>query len=89
MLPETDWLRQVILYKKSRSECYDFRQLILAQTLRPGQSYMSHFIFLPFRGYRQGRIGGRSFETYRLPRSPVNIDSEVTAALLITFDHND
>ena len=82
MLPETDWLRQVILYQKSRSKCYDFRQFILAQTLRPGQSDMSYFVFLPFRGYRQSHISGRSFEIYRLPRFPVNTKSEEGAGLV-------
>jgi hypothetical protein len=70
MFPETDWLGQIILYQKSRSKCYDFCQLILAQPLRPGQSYVSLFVFLPFRGYGQSHIGGRSFETYRLSKSP-------------------
>lgn len=75
MLSETNWLRQVILYQESRRKCYDFCQLVLAQTLRPGQSYMSLFVF-PFRRYCQGHISGRSFKTYSLSRSPVNIDKE-------------
>ena len=76
MLPETNWLRQVILYQESRRKCYDFCQLVLAQTLRPGQSYMTLFGFLPFRRYRQGHISGRSLKTYRLSGSPVNINRE-------------
>jgi len=74
MLPETNWLRHVILYQESRRKCYDFCQLVFAQTLRPGQSYMSLFGFLPFGRYRQGHISGRSFEIYSLPGSPVNIN---------------
>jgi hypothetical protein len=50
---------------------------------------MSLFVFLPFRRYRQGHISGRSFETYRLSRSPVNINREEGQAVSITFDHDD
>ncbi len=89
MLPETDRLRQVVLYQESRGKRYDFCQLVLAQTLRPGQSYMSFFGFLPFRGYRQGHISGRSFETYRLPRWLVNINRKDGQNSSITFDHDD
>jgi hypothetical protein len=89
MLPETNWLRQVVLYQESRRKCYDFCQLVLARTLRPGQSYMSLVVFLPFRRYRQGHISGRSFKTYRLSRSPVNINREEGQVWSITFDHND
>ena len=36
MLPERQWLRVVVLDDEARSQCYHFRELILAKSFCPG-----------------------------------------------------